>query len=62
MHWETGRTKNIKNETMLALVQILGTDQEFLIFGPDRTPKRDGRNGRPGESSSAKGALKRRRK
>lgn len=63
MHWETGRTKNIKNETMLALVQVLGTDQEFLIFGPDRMPKQAGRKrGRSGESDPEKGALKRRRK
>lgn len=40
MHWETGRTKNIKNETMLELVRILETDQEFLLFGPDRAPAR----------------------
>lgn len=40
VHWETGRTKNIKNETMLELVHILGTDQEYLLFGPDRAPVR----------------------
>lgn len=62
MHWETGRTKNIKNETMLALVRILGTDQEFLLFGPDRTPKRDGRKRKSGESDSEKSAAKRRRR
>jgi transcriptional regulator with XRE-family HTH domain len=63
MHWETGRTKNIKNETMLALVQILGTDQEFLIFGPDRMPKQDGRKRpRPGEADPQKNTVKRRRK
>jgi transcriptional regulator with XRE-family HTH domain len=36
MHWETGRTKNIRNETMLELVRVLGTDQEFLLYGPER--------------------------
>lgn len=41
MHWETGRTKNIRNETMLKLVRILGTDQEFLLFGPGREPERN---------------------
>ncbi|MBN1240300.1 MAG: helix-turn-helix transcriptional regulator [Gammaproteobacteria bacterium] len=37
MHWETGRTKNIRNRTMLELVRILETDQEFLLYGPTRT-------------------------
>ena len=33
MHWETGRTKNIRNHTMLVLVRVLETDQEFLLYG-----------------------------
>jgi len=61
MHWETGRTKNIKNETMLALVQILGTDQEFLIFGPDRMPKQDGRK-RTRSESTGRGTTKTKRR
>lgn len=38
--WELGNTKNIKNVTFLALVQLLGTNQEYLLFGPvaDREP------------------------
>lgn len=32
--WELDATKNIKNVTMLALCQILGTTQEYLLFGP----------------------------
>ena len=38
--WELGYTKNIKNVLFLALVQILGTSQEFLLFGPDQPKKR----------------------
>lgn len=44
MHWETGRTKNIRNRTMLELVRILGTDEEFLLYGSERPtalPDRD---------------------
>lgn len=32
--WELGNTKNIKNLTMLRLVEVLGTSQEYLLFGP----------------------------
>jgi transcriptional regulator with XRE-family HTH domain len=62
MHWETGRTKNIRNETMLALVRILKTDQEFLLYGPTRIPTPDGRKPRPDGSGRAKGPATRRRK
>lgn len=44
-HWESGQTKNIKNATMLRLVQALGTSQEYLLFGPD-SPKPPGSTGR----------------
>jgi transcriptional regulator with XRE-family HTH domain len=32
--WEKDLTKNIKNVTFLALSQVLGTTQEYLLFGP----------------------------
>lgn len=46
--WELGQTKNIKNVTMLALVQILGTTQEYLLFGPVADRESSGRFRRPG--------------
>jgi transcriptional regulator with XRE-family HTH domain len=47
--WELGNTKNIKNVTMLALVQILGTTQEYLLFGPTSADRdTSGRFRRPG--------------
>lgn len=36
--WERGLTKNVKNLTMLALCDVLQTDQKYLLFGPDRKP------------------------
>lgn len=40
--WEDGSTKNLKLDTFLRVLEALGTDAEFLIFGPDRggAPKR----------------------
>lgn len=35
-YWESGASKNIKNRTMLALVDALGTTQQYLLFGPDK--------------------------
>jgi transcriptional regulator with XRE-family HTH domain len=32
--WEKDITKNVKNVTFLALSQVLGTTQEYLLFGP----------------------------
>lgn len=32
--WERGEIKDIKNRTFLALVDLLGTTQEYLLFGP----------------------------
>jgi transcriptional regulator with XRE-family HTH domain len=46
--WELDVTKNIKNRTMLALVRLLGTTQEYLLFGP--VSERDPREGKPGKS------------
>jgi transcriptional regulator with XRE-family HTH domain len=34
--WEGGSTKNLKLETFLRVLEALGTDAEFLIFGPER--------------------------
>jgi HTH-type transcriptional regulator / antitoxin HipB len=40
--WEDGSTKNLKLDTFLRVLETLGTDAEFLIFGPERgaAPKR----------------------
>jgi transcriptional regulator with XRE-family HTH domain len=48
--WELDQTKNIKNVTMLALVQILGTTQEYLLFGPAGDKESTGRFRKPGGS------------
>lgn len=34
--WEDGSTKNLKLDTFLRVLDTLGTDAEFLIFGPER--------------------------
>jgi transcriptional regulator with XRE-family HTH domain len=34
--WEDGSTKNLKLATFLLVLETLGTDAEFLIWGPDR--------------------------
>jgi transcriptional regulator with XRE-family HTH domain len=34
--WEDGSTKNLKLDTFLRVLETLGTDAEFLIFGPER--------------------------
>jgi len=38
--WEDGSVANIKLQTFLRLLDVLKTDAEYLIFGPDRTPDR----------------------
>lgn len=35
--WEDGSTGNIKVKTFLRLVAILGTDTEYLVWGPERS-------------------------
>ena len=45
--WELDQTKNIKNVTFLALVQILGTTQEYLLFGPSQDREPTGRFRKP---------------
>jgi transcriptional regulator with XRE-family HTH domain len=46
--WENGSTKNIKLGTFLALLGVLRTDYEYLIYGPERGPNasRRGSSGR----------------
>jgi transcriptional regulator with XRE-family HTH domain len=34
--WEDGSTKNLKLETFLRVCEVLQTDAEYLIWGPDR--------------------------
>jgi transcriptional regulator with XRE-family HTH domain len=36
--WEDGRTANIKLASFLKLVEALGTDTHYLIWGNDRAP------------------------
>jgi transcriptional regulator with XRE-family HTH domain len=36
--WEDGSSKNLKLPTFLLVLEVLGTDANFLIFGPDRAP------------------------
>lgn len=37
--WEAGSTKNIKLETFLALLRVLRTDHEYLVYGAERAPR-----------------------
>lgn len=34
--WEDGSTKNLKLATFLMVLEVLATDAEFLIYGPER--------------------------
>jgi transcriptional regulator with XRE-family HTH domain len=36
--WEGGATQNIKLKTFLALLEVLRTDYEYLVYGADRAP------------------------
>jgi transcriptional regulator with XRE-family HTH domain len=36
--WEAGATKNIKLTTFLRVLEVLHTDANFLIWGPERGP------------------------
>lgn len=38
--WESGDTKNMKNEPLLLLARALGTDPAYIVWGPDRKPTR----------------------
>lgn len=48
--WELDQTKNIKNVTFRALCQILGTDQDYLLFGPAAGRESSGRFRKPGSA------------
>lgn len=34
--WEDGSTKNLKLATFILVLDVLATDAEFLIYGPER--------------------------
>src|SRR5258708_2449526 len=36
--WELGQTANIKLQTFLRLLEVLGTKYEYLVFGASRAP------------------------
>lgn len=36
--WELGQTANIKLQTFLRLLDVLGTRYEYLVFGANRAP------------------------
>ena len=36
--WELGQSKNIKLPTFLALLEVLHTDMEYLVYGAARKP------------------------
>lgn len=36
--WELGQTSNIKLQTFLRLLDVLGTKYEYLVFGAARVP------------------------
>lgn len=52
--WENGNTKDIKLANFLRLVEFLGTDPAYLIWGPDRQP--------PNRSSASTGTTGRLRR
>jgi transcriptional regulator with XRE-family HTH domain len=39
--WEDGSTENIKLKTFIRLCEVLQTDPQYLIWGPDRSPTGD---------------------
>lgn len=41
--WETGSTANIKLQTVLALIEELGTTLEYLVHGPEQKGTAKGR-------------------
>lgn len=38
--WESGSTQNIKLNYFLKLLEVLGTDAQYLLWGPDRAPEK----------------------
>lgn len=43
--WELGQAQNIKLETFLTLLNVLGVKYEYLIYGPNRAPNGNPRGG-----------------
>lgn len=37
--WERGDTQNIRLKNLLRLLSVLGTDTEYLVYGPDRSAR-----------------------
>lgn len=50
--WENGQTANIKLQTFLRLLDVLGTKYEYLIYGAARSPAGDGARSRATGSSA----------
>jgi transcriptional regulator with XRE-family HTH domain len=50
--WESGETKNIKLNTFLALVEVLQTDFEYLVYGASRSPDRGEKPARSGRTGN----------
>ena len=48
--WELGQSKNIKLPTFLALLEVLHTDMEYLVYGPARKPADRTRTPRTGNA------------
>jgi transcriptional regulator with XRE-family HTH domain len=42
--WEDGSVENVKLKTFLKLIEVLRTDHDYLVWGPDRTDLRGRRN------------------
>ncbi len=52
--WEDGSTKNLKLEEFLTLVDVLGTDPHYIVFGEERSPT--GKHRRPVAKPKATGS------
>lgn len=46
--WESGETKDLKNETLILLIEALSTDGRYLLWDEDRQPQRLRRTTTPG--------------
>lgn len=52
--WESGDTQNMQNDTFILLAQALGTDPEYILWGPARTPRERSESRGPGAPSLSK--------
>lgn len=50
--WERSETKNIKNVTFYLLARELGTQEEYLLFGPRGPRRRQAQEDRRGDTST----------